>query len=605
MKYPRKLTTLLLAALMLTGSVACTGKGDGTATTVGQDTPAEVTTVSPPEETVGETETDTVPETDTDIETETDNDPMPEVGAGRSLSSVTIVAGESAAEAYAVSELTKYLGMKGVTIQEDSYRIKLKIDPAMEEDSYKIAVFRKNNDGTTITAGNGRGLLYGVYRFLENQAGIRYFTPQLEVVPEGKMMITTGYEAYQPAFEFRENNWFSAKTDAAWSVKNGINCNSGSIPAEMGDDWSYGGYFVHTLSSLTGTDSSAQPCLTDPAILEKTIAKVREVLAARPDARLLSVSQNDNQNYCTCDRCAAVDAEEGSPAGTLLRFVNAVAADIAEDYPHVVIDTLAYQYTRKPPLKTRPLPNVCIRLCSIECCWMHPMSDPTCEVNAAFVQDLLAWNEICDRIYIWDYTANFSYYIPTYPNFNVLRDNMRFFADHGVKGMFPQGNFSSASGEFGELRQYLLAKLMMDPYMTAATYYRHMDEFLKAYYGEGWMYIRAYIDYVCGEAASAHSSIRSNPFDLVPEEKYRAMEETLDAWWNKAEELAGDRLAFVQRSRLQWRYIQLMLHPNEEIAKVFVADVEAAGVYWNEWRTTKLPEKANLALPPDHWDWDY
>ena len=29
----KKLTTLLLAALMLTGSVACTGKGDGTATT--------------------------------------------------------------------------------------------------------------------------------------------------------------------------------------------------------------------------------------------------------------------------------------------------------------------------------------------------------------------------------------------------------------------------------------------------------------------------------------------------------------------------------------------------------------------------------------------
>jgi hypothetical protein len=146
---------------------------------------------------------------------------------------------------------------------------------------------------------------------------------------------------------------------------------------------------------------------------------------------------------------------------------------------------------------------------------------------------------------------------------------------------------------------------MMDPYMTAETYYRHMDEFLKAYYGDGWMYIRAYMNYVGAEAAAAHSNIRSNPFELVSKEKYQAMEETIEFWWNKAEELAGDRLAFVQRSRLQWRYIQLMLHPNEEVAKAFVADVEAAGVYWNEWRTTKLPDKANLTLPPDHWDWDY
>jgi hypothetical protein len=530
---------------------------------------------------------------------------MPEEGIKRRITGVTILAGSSPEEAYAVEELTKYLGMMGVEIKEDGYPIRLQIDSSMKEDSYNIAVFRKNKDGTVITAGNGRGILYGVYRFLEEQAGIRYFTPDLEVIPNKNFEITTGYIALDPVFEFRQNNWFSAQTDAAWSVKNGINYNSGSIPAEMGDDWSYGGYFVHTIAYLTDTDPSVQPCLTDPAIMEKTIAKVREVLASRPDTRLFSVSQNDNSHYCTCERCAAIDAEEGSPAGTLLRFVNAVAENIAEDYPNVVIDTLAYTYTRKAPLITRPRPNVCIRLCSIECCWMHTLSDPTCEQNIAFVQDLLEWNEICDRIYIWDYTTNFSYYIPTYPNFNVLRDNMRFFADHGVKGMFPQGNYSSASGEFGELRQYLLAKLMMDPYMTAETYYRHMDEFLKAYYGDGWMYIRAYMNYVGAEAAAAHSNIRSNPFELVSKEKYQAMEETIEFWWNKAEELAGDRLAFVQRSRLQWRYIQLMLHPNEEVAKAFVADVEAAGVYWNEWRTTKLPDKANLTLPPDHWDWDY
>ena len=106
------------------------------------------------------------------------------------------------------------------------------------------------------------------------------------------------------------------------------------------------------------------------------------------------MSQNDNRNYCTCDKCAASDVREGSPAGTLLRFVNAVADDIAKDYPDVVIDTLAYQYTRPVPKITRPRPNVCVRLCSIECCFSHPLDDDTCAQNAAFHRDIVAWNEV-------------------------------------------------------------------------------------------------------------------------------------------------------------------------------------------------------------------
>ena len=48
-----------------------------------------------------------------------------------------------------------------------------------------------------------------------------------------------------------------------------------------------------------------------------------------------------------------------------------VAEAIEKDSPNVRIDTLAYQYTRKPPRTIRPRANVIIRLCSIECCFRH------------------------------------------------------------------------------------------------------------------------------------------------------------------------------------------------------------------------------------------
>ena len=295
-----------------------------------------------------------------------------------------------------------------------------------------------------------------------------------------------------------------------------------------------------------------------------------------------------------------MDAEEESHAGAMLRFVNAVAADLAEDYPDLIIDTIAYNYTRKAPAVTRPLPNVCVRVCSLRCDFTHVLTDETCGENVEFCRDLQAWKEICDHIYIWDYTTNYRYLLPTYANLAVLRENMRYYAENGVKGMFPQGNAGSQSGEFGELRAYLLAKLMMNPMMSEEEYYNYMDRFLEAYYGDGSAYIRSYIDEVCAEAASGCQSIYGHPFEAVSESFYLSKEETFEMYWSEAEKLAGDRLEAVQRSRLQWRYIRLMLHPNEEDARKLIEDIKEAGLWWTDSRKD-LPEDVDLSKSPAEW----
>jgi len=511
---------------------------------------------------------------------------------GHSTASVRICAGTTPPEQYAAAQLAQYLSGFGIPT-DGEFPIHVALDPTIGRDGYRIT---PSEDSLSVLGGNGRGVIYGVYALLERYAGVRYFMPGLEASGEGDIVIDEGCE-FTPVFEMRQSDWQCGNSNVDWCVKNGVN--QRAIPAEMGGHIKYGG-FVHTMGALTGVTEPNQPCLSDPEMLKKAIAGVRELLKNDPTLSIVSVSQNDNQNYCKCEKCAAVDAEEGSHAGTLLRFVNAVADDIAEDYPDVVIDTLAYQYTRHVPSITRPRPNVCIRLCSIECCFCHPLNDTSCPENKAFYQDILDWNKICDRIYIWDYVTDFSYYIPTFPNFGVLRENMRFFAEHGVRGMYPEGNYNSPqSGEFGELRCYLLAKLMMDPYMSTTEYYRHMDEFLAAYYGEGWRYIRAYIDYTCAEAAGTHMKIWDPPFSIIPEDKYAAMEDTIELWWNRAEEMAGDRIDAVRRSRLQWRYIRLMLHPDADEGRRLREDVDAANVMWNEWR--RLPETVDYAKAPTRW----
>lgn len=56
------------------------------------------------------------------------------------------------------------------------------------------------------------------------------------------------------------------------------------------------------------------------------------------------------------------------------------------------IDTLAYQYTRPAPKKTVPRSNVIIRLCSIECNFALPFSDPS---NAPFQKVSVLVSIVC------------------------------------------------------------------------------------------------------------------------------------------------------------------------------------------------------------------
>ena len=105
-----------------------------------------------------------------------------------------------------------------------------------------------------------------------------------------------------------------------------------------------------------------------------------------------------------------------------------IAEDIEHDFPKVRIDTLAYQYTRKPPKTLRPRRNVIVRLCSIECCFAHPLETCSSPENARFRADITAWQPVAPTLYVWDYTPNFAHYQQPFPNFDALQPNVRNFA---------------------------------------------------------------------------------------------------------------------------------------------------------------------------------
>jgi len=366
-------------------------------------------------------------------------------------------------------------------------------------------IIRTIGDDLILAGGHPRGTLYAVYTFLEEHLGCRWWSSKVSTIPE-KPTLTAGTldVRYVPALEYRESFWFDA-LDGDWSVRNKCNGNSNRLDDKRGGRHRYEG-FVHTFYPLIPPDKyfedhpewfseidgkrshkRAQLCLTNEQMRAELVKNLKGRLHNHPGATIASVSQNDWRGNCQCDKCAAIEKEEGSPAGLMLRFVNAVAEDIEEDFPNVAISTLAYQYTRKPPKITKPRDNVIVRLCSIECSFSVPLSH---ERNSTFRDDIVGWSKICHRLYIWDYTTNFRHHIMPHPNLRVLGPNVRFFVDHSVKGLFEQGAYTTNGAEMAELRAWVLAKLLWDPTRDEQEL---VDEFIAGYYGPAGPHIHEYL----------------------------------------------------------------------------------------------------------------
>lgn len=369
-------------------------------------------------------------------------------------------------------------------------------------------------------AGSGvRGALYGVYTFLEEYLGCRFYASDFEKIPKSDSVSVKEIKRNEqiPAFEYREIDFVTSRqNDFQPKLKaNGMYNNS---DAAYGGKIDYVGGFVHTIEQWMPREQypqyygvledgthytgwGAQPCLSNPEVLAFIKNKVRALLEEHPDAKIISVSQPDSgtlQLPCMCENCKRIYAEEGAYSGAMIRFVNAIANEFAADYPELKIDTLAYHHTRSV-CKTPPAPNVIVRFCTIECCFSHPLG--TCKDVYAMngntktiSQDIADWGKVCKNIYVWDYVTNFVESVTFFPNFDVLLPNVQFFAKNNVVGVYEEGNFFSETCDFPELRSYIMAKLLWNPNMSEAQYWGYIDEFLRDYYGEGWQHIRAYID---------------------------------------------------------------------------------------------------------------
>jgi len=368
-------------------------------------------------------------------------------------------------------------------------------------DGVLIKAYKKN---LIVGGGWRKGVLYGAYTLVEDYFGCRSYVAKVEVPKAASIQLPASlYVKQKPAFDYRMT-WFAEALNKDY-------CDFHKLNYFM-EDW---GLWVHSFSKLlppekyfathpeyfalvNGKRVADQPDLTNADVLKIVIDNLRQLIKEKPDARFWSVSQNDNPRYCQCDKCNKINAEQGSPMGAILAFVNAVA----KAFPDKTISTLAYQYSETPPKTLVPAGNVMIMLATASQDRRIPVKDQP----GAFTDNLKKWSLKTPRLFVWDYVVQFSNALSPFPNLPALQPNIQLFANNKVSYLFEQG-LGNIQGEFSQLKCYLLSKLMWNDNINANAI---IDSFLNGYYGPvAATYLHQYINLLQTNAAGTKNKVSS------------------------------------------------------------------------------------------------
>ncbi len=364
------------------------------------------------------------------------------------------------------------------------------------QSSYEGFTVKKKGHDLVIYGGKDRGTMFGVYRFLYEFLGIRWYTPDFTKVPVmRKYRLNYVDFSEEPRIQHRYTDFFCTQ-DIPWLAHNTMNTIHDRINNDYGLELRYWG--AHTFSRFLPAEKfyktnpeffayrngqrveNGQPCLSNPNVRTIVTKEVLSFIERYPFYMVYDVSQLDNLRYCTCESCAKLEKEYGGHSGLMIWFVNQVAREVKKKYPNKYIGTFAYQYTRQAPTNIKPDDNVVIRLCDIECCFAHPLSSGCNEKNTAFMQDLMDWSKLTNNLYIWDYIVNYSNYLTPFPNLQVLGPNLETFSEYGAVGVYEEAQYLSLGNAFEELKCWVLAQLMWNP---SSDTNKLIQQFIKDYYG--------------------------------------------------------------------------------------------------------------------------
>lgn len=516
-----------------------------------------------------------IPPSDTEEEKKPDTAFTETVMAQNGETDYKIVVPENAGECilYAASELNKYFcestgaTMEIVNDSDITYTVGSKlislgdtklasdISVTKEEvnmDGYKII---RREDAMFIKAYNDRGVLYGVYEFLN-----RAFDYECYAIDE--IALTKKDTAYLPDLSFTDAPSFEGRfldgpldynlqLQAMLRMKNntltlekygegankewmGMHCESFLHIVDYEDYENYYAehhpeidpkdYKYEWFSNATGT--SLQWCLTNKELLDVVVENLKKIILDHPEGIYVNISEEDMGTFCSCDRTAdsycgmscSESRNKYGMGGTLIRFLNQVIERLEKWREEVCPErelkyvTFVYHATMIAPVTVDenneyvpiddtviPHEKLYVRYAPITRCYSHDLCDPTCKMNKSFGENYAKWCSITDNMMVWEYRVNYSHYFLFFNNYSTLQDEYIRYYENGCINMMAEYATGGTLASMCDLNVYLNSKLQWNVY---ADQNKLIDDFMNAYYKDGAVYMKEYLNLMRTHLAS-------------------------------------------------------------------------------------------------------
>jgi hypothetical protein len=371
-------------------------------------------------------------------------------------------------------------------------------------DAFAIETRPRSGGGTDLllVGGDPRGAEYAVYELLERSLGVRWYCPGEigEEVPAHKTV------------ELGDIKWsnkadFEAITGFAWHGSPGAYEWVRHNKAEVGSPTYFFGHAWASYINPTEENRKAHPewfalqpdgsrgeqlCTTNPEVLKLFINAVMDNFDHNPDAMLASIGPNDGDQFCTCDKCRAVDAQygvtDGSHTDRLVDFANKILKETKKKHPDKLVGILAYVSYTRPPVSAVPDPNYVTMICHTpwEFCNVHPIGDPNCVPNTKFRENIEGWAKVCKHVSMYEYYGSFYGFTP-FPILHTIGVDMPYMRRIGVSGGFMDETDQNWANQ--GIGFFLAAKLAWDADRKPKEI---LDDFYRGFYGPAEKPMRKY-----------------------------------------------------------------------------------------------------------------
>jgi len=253
-----------------------------------------------------------------------------------------------------------------------------------------------------------------------------------------------------------------------------------------------------------------QLCFSNPELrkeLTKNVLEHLRLLKAQGKERLLlALSAMDNTGaFCHCSDCRALEEKYQTPGGPIFDYLFELCPLVAEQYPGVMMQTLAYRLaqTQKPPVmpEGQKFPdNLVIQFANVQdntdADWNNPINRPSYE-------DLLAWRKLTPHLWVWYYASTYAD-LSRMPNAAVQRlvTDVRLMKQAGVEGVMVEPAMDALAGtNFTQLQRFILTRLLRN---VDADVPSLITEFTDYQYGPAAGLVRTYLEEL--EAAQEKAS---------------------------------------------------------------------------------------------------